>query len=189
MMKLIVFLLLFMTNNMAWSDTHYHGLQVDIKRDGRLYTLNASFDTPLTKCAAYNYLIDYEAAKNLPGVVEVLAHRQSANKSKVELKAEEHILFFNVQITSVVEYTEKPFDGIAFIQLTGKSKLFQGSWDIEPNPQGSTLRFNGLWEPSTRVPLFLVDLFIKSSLTNKFSAIAQLAEKRKDMPPSVCVDR
>ncbi|WP_202812175.1 hypothetical protein, partial [Sulfuricella sp. T08] len=73
-----------MTNNIAWSDAHYHGLQVDVKRDGPLYTLIASFDTPLTKCAAYHYLTDYEAAKNLPGVVESLAYRQSANKVKVK---------------------------------------------------------------------------------------------------------
>ena len=188
MTKLILFLLLFMADNMAWSDDPYQGLQVDVKRDGRLYNFSASFDTPLTKCAAYHYLIDYEAAKNLPGVVELLAHRQSANKVKVELAAEERILFFKIQIISVMEYTEKPFDSISFIQLAGKSKLFQGSWDIEPGQQGSTLRFNGLWEPGTRVPLFIIDLFIKSSLINKFSAIAQLAEKRKDMPSVSCAD-
>ena len=177
-----------MANNMAWSDDHYRVLQVDVKRDGRLYTFNASFDTPLTKCAAYYYLTDYEAARNLPGVVELLAHRQSANKVKVELAAEEHILFFHVRITSVMEYTEKPLDNISFIQLAGKSKLFQGSWDIESNQQGSTLRFNGLWEPSIRIPLFFVDPFVKNSLINKFSAIAQLAEKRKDTLPANCTN-
>jgi len=187
MTKLILFLLLLMTNNFAWSDARYNGLQVDVKRDGRLYSFNASFDTPLTKCAAYHYLIDYEAAKSLPGVVGLLAHRQSADKVKVELTAEEHILFFNVQIISVMEYTEKPFDSISFIQLTGKSKLFQGNWDIESNQKGSTLRFHGLWEPGTRVPLFLIDLFIKNSLIDKFSAIARLAEKRKDIPQAGCV--
>jgi hypothetical protein len=31
MTKLILFLLLFMTSNMAWSVAHYHGLQVDVK--------------------------------------------------------------------------------------------------------------------------------------------------------------
>lgn len=188
MAKLILFLLLFMTNNMAWSEDIYQGLQVDVKRDGRVYTFNASFDTPLTKCAAYHYLIDYEAARNLPGVVKLLAHRQSANKVKVEFTAEEHFLFFTAQIISVTENTEKPFDGVSFVQLTGKSKLFQGSWDIEPTQQGSTLKFNGLWEPSDRVPVFLIDLFIKGSFIDKFSAIAKLAEKRKDRLLTNCAD-
>lgn len=186
MTRLILFLLLFMTNNMVWSDAYYPGLQVDVKRDGRLYTVNASFDTSLTKCAAYHYLTDYEAARSLPGVVKLLAQRQSANKARVELTAEERFLFLTIQIVSVIENTEKPFDSVSFIQLTGKSKLFQGRWDIEPTQQGSTLKFNGLWEPSARVPLFVVDLFIKGSLMNKFSAIAELAEKRKDILPASC---
>lgn len=173
--------------NAAWSETHYSGLQLDVKRDGRQYIINASFDSPLTKCAAYHYLVDYEAAKSLPGVVEILAHRQSASKTKVELVAEERFLFFTIQIISEMEYTEKPFDSLAFIQLKGKSKQFQGNWDIESKQQGSTLRFNGLWEPSMRVPLFIIDLFIKNSLMDKFSAIAQLAEQHKDMLPANCV--
>ena len=188
MTKLILFLLLFMTNNMAWPDAHYQGLQVDVKRDGRLYTLIASFDTHLTKCAAYHYLTDYEAAKNLPGVIESVAYRQSAHKVKVDRTADEHVLFFNVRLHSVMEYTGKPFDNIAFTQLTGDSKTFQGNWDIEPNQNGSTLRFKGLWEPDTLIPLFIIDHFAKHGLIEKFNTIAAMAEKRKDMLPTSCVD-
>lgn len=189
MTKIILFLLLLMTSsNVAWSGVHYHGLQVDVKREGGLYTFNASFDTPLTKCAAYHYLTDYEAAKNLPGIVESIAHRQSANKVKVERTADEHILFFYVRLHSVIEFTENPFDSITFTQLTGDSKTFQGNWDIEPNQQGSTLRFKGLWEPDTVIPLFVIDHFAKNGLIDRFSAIAELAEKRKGTQPTSCVD-
>lgn len=87
-----------------------------------------------------------------------------------------------------MEYTEKPFDSIAFTQLTGDSKTFQGSWDIEPNHQGSTLRFKGFWEPDTLIPLFIIDHFAKNGLIDRFSAIAQLAEKRKDILSTSCVD-
>jgi hypothetical protein len=188
MTKLILFLLLLMTNNnMAWSDAHYNGLQVNVKRNGHLYTFNASFDTSLSACAAYRYLTDYEAAKHLPGVVESSAYRQSVNKVKVERTADEHVLFFYVRLHSVMEYTEKPFDSITFTQLTGDSKLFQGSWDIEPNQQGSTLKFKGLWEPDTMIPLFIIDHFAKNGLIDRFNAIAELAEKRKDMQPTSCV--
>lgn len=187
-MKLIFSLSLLMTGNIAWSDAPSHGLQVDVKRDGRVYTYSASFDTSLTKCAAYQYLTDYEAKKELPGVVELLVYRQSANKVKVELTADEPVLFFDVRINSVLEYTEKPFQSIAFRQLSGNSKIFQGNWDIEPNRQGSTFRYKGLWEPDTIVPLFIIDQFAKNILNNKFIAIAELAEKRKGMRPSSCVD-
>ena len=94
MKRLILFLLLLVTGNIAWPDAHYPGLQVHVKREGDLYSFIASFDTTLTKCAAYRYLTDYEAAKNLPGVVESSAYRESANKVKVERTADEHVLFF-----------------------------------------------------------------------------------------------
>ena len=162
------------------SGTPYPGLQVDVKRDGKLYAFKASFDTPLSKCAAYQYLTDYEAAKYLPGVVESTASRQSGNTVKVERTADERILFFHVRLHTVMEYTEQPTDSVSFTQLSGDSKSFQGSWDIEPNQQGSTLRFRGLWEPDTLIPLFIIDHFARNGLIEKFNAIARLAEKRAE---------
>lgn len=186
MMKRILCLLLFMASHLAWGDVRYRGLQVEVIRDGPLYTFSASFATPLTTCAAYHFLTDYEGARHLPGVVESLAYRQTANTVRVERTADERILFFNVRLHSVLEYTERPYDRITFTQLAGDSKAFQGQWDIEPNDQGSTLRFKGSWEPDTLIPLFIVDHFAKNGLIDKFSAIAKFAEKRKDTLPTRC---
>ena len=186
MMKSILFWLIFLSGNSAWADALYPGLQVDVRRDGSLYAFTASFDTPLTKCAAYRYLTDYEAAKNLPGVIESLAYRQSSNKVKVERIADEQILFFYVRLHSVMEYTEKPFEGVEFTQLSGDSKIFSGVWSIEPNPQGSVLKFSGVWEPDTLIPLFIIDHFAKNGLIDRFSAIARLAERRREMLFSGC---
>jgi hypothetical protein len=171
-------LLLFLTIAMARADADDHGLRVDVKREGSLYTFEASFDTPLKRCDAYLYLTDYQAEKDMPGVVESLAYRQSANRVMVDRILVERILFFDIQLHSVMEYTEKPFDSISFTQLAGDSKSFRGSWAIEPNRQGSTLRFRGLWEPDTMIPLFIIDHFAKKGLIDKFNAIARLAEQR-----------
>ena len=186
MMKRILFGWLLMTSATAWPDTQYPGLQVDVRRVGDFYTFIASFDTPLTKCAAYNYLTDYEAAKSLPGVVESVAYRETANRVRVERTADEHVLFLHVRLHSVMEYMEDPYEGISFVQLSGDSKEFQGSWSIRPNPHGSTLRFQGLWEPDTLVPLFIIDHFAKNGLVDRFSAIAQMAEKRNDTDSTRC---
>jgi hypothetical protein len=188
MTKLIFFCLLLLTSGMARSDAPYSGLLVDVTREGSQCSFTASFDTPLTKCAAYNYLIDYEAAKNLPGAIESLAHRESANTVRVERTADEQVLFFHVRLHSVMEYTEKPFDRIEFTQLTGDSKTFHGTWLIEPNRQGSTLKFRGMWEPDTLIPLFVIDHFARNGLIDRFSAIARLAEKRKNLLPTSCSD-
>ncbi len=189
MMKRILFGWLLMTSATAWPDTQYPGLEVDVRRVGDFYTFIASFDTPLTKCAAYNYLTDYEAAKSLPGVVESVAYRETANRVRVERTADEHVLFLHVRLHSVMEYMEDPYEGISFVQLSGDSKEFQGSWSIRPNPHGSTLRFQGLWEPDTLVPLFIIDHFAKNGLVDRFSAIAQMAEKRNDTDSTRCEGR
>ena len=191
MMKPILFALLLSAGISARAQGHDNGLQVDVARDGSLYTFQASFDTLLSKCAAYRYLTDYQAEKHMPGVIESYAERQSANRVKVERTVDEHILFFDFRLHSVMEYTEKPFDGISFTQLSGDSKSFRGSWDIEPNRQGSTLRFRGLWEPDTVIPFFIIDYFAKNGLVDKFSMIARLADERaenRDMPPAICVN-
>ncbi len=188
MTKKILFALLLLMSNATWSDSQFPGLQVDVKRDGDVYTLNASFDSTLTQCAAYQYLTDYAAATKLPGVVESLAYRQSSNKVRVERTADEQVLFFHVRLHSILEFTETPTDGIQFTQLKGDSKTFTGSWHIEPKQQGTRLRFQGTWEPDTLIPLFIIDHFAKNGLEDKFKAIAQLAEQRKDITPVSCVN-
>jgi len=183
----LFFLLFIMAGSTCRADERYSGLEVGVTRKGDVYFFVARFDTTLSQCAAYHYLTDYKAAKKLPGVIESSFQRESADHVKVDRIASEHILFFNVHIHSVMEYTEKPFEGLSFTQLSGDSKMFRGDWAIEPNQQGSTLRFSGTWEPDTLIPNFIIDHFAKNGLIDKFSAIARLGEKLKDRFSASCV--
>ncbi|TAJ83456.1 MAG: hypothetical protein EPO42_00455 [Gallionellaceae bacterium] len=180
MRKLILSSVLLLSPAVSDADASYPGLQVEVQRSGDLYTLAARFDTPLGKCAAYRYLTDYELAKKLPGVVDSVSYRESANAIRVDRTADEKVLFFQVRLRSVVRYIERPFEGIEFKQLSGDSRIFQGTWNIEPHERGSTLSFHGQWEPNTVIPLFIIDHFAKNGLRDRFSAIAQLALERKD---------
>ncbi len=188
MKKKILFGVLLIFTQVAWSAEPYPGLVVDVNREGSLYALTASFDSPLSQCAAYQYLTDYEAAKKLPGVVESMAFRQSDSKVRVERTVDENVLFFHVRLHSILEYTENPMVGISFVQLSGDSKLFKGNWQIIPNRSGSTLKFEGLWEPDTLLPLMVIDHFAKHDLADRFSAVARLAEARSDLIPSICLN-
>lgn len=85
-----------------------------------------------------------------------------------------------------MEFTEEPFDSITFRQIKGDSKMFKGAWGIEPNQQGSTIRFKGFWQPDTLIPLFVIDHFAKNGLVDRFNAIAESAEKYKDVQPGSC---
>lgn len=186
MHKHIVFLLLFIVASAARSDIYQPELKVEVSRAGNIYSLAARFDSSLTKCAAYHYLTDYEAAKDLPGVIESTSVRQSTDTVTVDRTADEQVLFLRVRVHSRMKFKELPTEGITFTQLAGDSKRFDGSWHIDANPQGSTFRFQGIWEPDTVIPLFVIDHFAKNGLIARFGAIAHLAEKNKDTLSNRC---
>ncbi|NCN89391.1 MAG: hypothetical protein GW936_08140, partial [Gallionella sp.] len=71
----------------AWAAPHSNGLKVGVERAGNVYALQASFNTPLTTCAAFNYLTDYEAATELPGIVSSTAVREAEHRVRVERTA------------------------------------------------------------------------------------------------------
>jgi hypothetical protein len=73
--------------------------------DGR-FQINASYLVPTNICSAFIFLTDYEGAKNIPGIVESKVISRSGNKVRVQRVVEEEILFFPIEIQSVVEYTE-----------------------------------------------------------------------------------
>lgn len=169
---------------LAWPDES--PVQLEVKRDGTHYQIAASIATTLSPCAAYAYLTDHDAAKQLPGVIESHSVRESADKVRVDRTADEKILFFRVRLHSVLEYTERARRGVSFVQISGDSKRFQGTWEIEPTPQGSTFHLRSEWEPDTAIPLFIIDYFARSGLAEKFNFMAQLAEKRKDELTARC---
>jgi hypothetical protein len=186
MHKHILFIFLFILAGAARSDIDQPELKVEVSRVGNVYALAAHFHSSLTKCAAYHYLTDYEAAKGLPGVIESNSVRQTADTVMVDRVADEQVLFLRVRLRSKMEYKELPTEGISFTQLSGDSKRFEGSWHIDSHPQGSTFHFQGLWEPDTMIPLFVIDHFAKNGLKDRFGAIAQLAERNKGTLSNSC---
>lgn len=164
-----------------------NALRVEVKRNGGTYLLNARFDTSLSQCAAFLYLTDYESATRLPGILDSRAYRQTDNTVKVERTAEERVLFMRIHLHSVMEFTEYPDNKLTFTQLSGDSKSFSGHWLIEPNPSGSTLQFEGRWEPDTLLPLFIIDHFAKHDLEKRFGAIARLAEEQNTLLSGKCL--
>ncbi|MFH2134180.1 MAG: hypothetical protein ABII81_03255 [Pseudomonadota bacterium] len=163
-----------------------NALRVAVQREGDTYLLSASFDTSLSQCAAYRYLTDYESATKLPGILASKAFRLTDNTVQVERTAEERVLFMRVHLHSVMAFTEYPDSKLTFTQLSGDSKSFSGHWSIEPNPFGSTLQFEGRWEPDTLLPLFVIDYFAKHDLERRFGDIARLAEEQYDPLSAAC---
>lgn len=174
----VIGFILLAVNLPAWADDA--NLQLSVQRKDGLYHIAASFNTTLSPCAAYNFLTDYDAADQMPGVLESHATRESANTVKVARIGDEKILFFHVHLKSTLEFTEHPQTSVAFVQLTGDSKRFDGTWTIEDRPQGGSIfHFDSMWQPDTMIPLFIIDYFAKKKLAAKFTYMAQFAEQRK----------
>jgi hypothetical protein len=188
MYKIIAFVFIFIVCGTAKADIHQPKVQVEVQRVGHIYALGVRLQSSLSKCAAYQYLTDYDAAKGLPGMVESTAVRQSADTVMIDQTTDEQVLFLRVRLHSKMEYKEQPMEGISFIQIEGDSKRFEGKWHIHPNAQGSILHFEGLWEPDTVIPLFVIDHFARNGLIDRFGEIAALAEKNKGMLTNRCAN-
>lgn len=66
------------------ADGDEFGLQVDVVQRDQAFHTTASFRLPLNLCQAYRYLVDYDAAKSIPGVIESRTARLGENMARVE---------------------------------------------------------------------------------------------------------
>ena len=161
-------------------------VHADVIREGDTFLIAASYNTPLTLCQAYQYLTDYEAAAKVPGVVESKAVRQPNGKVLVERSAEEQIMFVKIKLHTLIEYTENPLVGTEFVQIKGDSKRFTGKWTISPDAESTVIKYQGVLEPDSHVPMFILQYFIKNSLEDRFKVMAKLASERKAQALAAC---
>jgi hypothetical protein len=185
-MRKMMTLILLLFAHASWADGEFDRFNVQAKvvRQDDTFLFVASYQTPLNQCQAYRYLTDYEAAKKVPGVTESKPTRISSNKVLVERSAEEKILFFSVKLHTLIEYTEYPIKGTEFTQIKGDSKRFSGKWSVEPSSVGSVIKYEGVLEPDSHLPMFIIKYFIENSLEDRFKIMAKLSAERKTIEVS-----
>lgn len=157
-----------------------------VVRENDRFLLTAHYFAPLTPCQAYQYLIDFESAKNIPGVVDSKIIRREGKKVQVERWAEEKILLLTIRLHSVIEYTEIPYQGTEFNQLRGDAREFRGKWWIVPLSDGVMIEYSGVMEPDSSLPMFILQYFIRNSLEDRFRVMAKLAAQRKELTVGAC---
>lgn len=166
----------------AKNELDLYRLRTEVVHEDKSYHLNISYEVPLTACQAFNFLTDYEGAKNIKGVLDSKVITRDGNKVIVERTIEEKIFFFDVKQRSVLEMTELPNLGIDYFQVKGDNKYYQGAWRIFSNGHTSRLEYKSVFEPNTIVPDFLVEYFIKNNINDRFLIMAQAAEKSISSP-------
>ncbi len=59
-------------------------IKVEVTQQDRVFHTQASFHLPLSLCQSYRYLVDYDAATSIPGVISSTTTRLDVNKAQVE---------------------------------------------------------------------------------------------------------
>jgi len=153
-------------------------LQVDVQQVGDTFNTQASFKLPLTMCQAWNYIVDYDAATQIPGVVSSKTTRMGPGKVRVERALRETFLFFPIRMRTVMEFTESARKGTDFVQIEGETKAHRGSWRLEHAGDGTVFRYQAVSEPDSSIPMAVIRYFLDKRLRSSFAAMAQSGAQR-----------
>jgi hypothetical protein len=184
---IVVFLLLVLTQaNCIAAEIAPYDLKVFIGRSGAGFQVQASYLAPVNECEAYTFLTDYEGAKNIPGIKESKIIHRVGNQVRVERIVEERVLFFPINLRSILEFSEVSDRRLDFTQIEGDAKAYKGSWVIEPDKNGTRFKHQATFELETSIPLFLIKHFLENSATRRFELMAERAAQQKPSPNSDC---
>lgn len=111
---------------------------------------------------------------------------RTGNRVKVHRVVEEQILFIPIEIQSVVEYTEAPNKHLAFEQISGDTKFYQGSWKLIPDKDKTQFRYESVVEPNSMIPSAVIEYFIKNSIRRRFEQMAEKAAHNKFQDNLAC---
>ena len=157
-----------------------YGLKVDVQQAGNVFNTQASFKLPLTLCQAWNYIVDYDAAVSIPGVVASKTTRLGLAKARVERSLKETFLFFPINMHTVMDFTEIVGKGTDFYQVEGEAKSHQGSWRLEEKGDGTEFRYQATSEPDSSLPMSIIRYFLDKRLKSSFAAMARHGASRKN---------
>jgi ribosome-associated toxin RatA of RatAB toxin-antitoxin module len=125
-------------------------------------------------------LTDYESAAKIPGIKKSLVISRDGNKVQVERDVKERILFFPINLHSIVEYEETPTNLLTFHQISGDVEYYRGTWKIQPEEGGARLLYQSEFALDTLIPSFVAQYFIKNNIRSRFESMATNFSRKKD---------
>ncbi|MCE7506230.1 cyclase/dehydrase [Polynucleobacter sp. IMCC30063] len=176
----------FLISSHAQDSTNPYDVKVTVTSLGGRLQISATYAVPVNMCSAYTFLTDYEASKNIPGIVDAQIISRTANKVRVYRAIEEEILFFQVELKSLVEYTETPYQLISFEQISGDAKFYKGTWRLVSEKAKTVFKYDSLVELDSVVPSFVIAYFIKNNIRSRLEAMAKKATQHKIVDMANC---
>lgn len=155
-------------------------LKVSVQKLGDAFQVNASFLIPATECQTYTMLTDYESAAKIPGIKKSVVISRDGNKVQVERDVKERILFFPINLHSVVEYEETPTNLLTFHQISGDVEYYRGTWKIKPEEGGARLLYQSEFALDTLIPSFVAQYFIRNNIRSRFESMAANFSRKKE---------
>ncbi|MBT8555770.1 cyclase/dehydrase [Polynucleobacter paneuropaeus] len=155
-------------------------LKVSVQKAGDAFQVSASFLIPATECQTYTMLTDYESAAKIPGIKKSVVISREANKVRVERDVKERILFFPINLHSIVEYEETPTNLLTFHQISGDVEYYRGTWKIQPEEGSARLQYQSEFAIDTLIPSFVAQYFIKNNIRSRFEAMATNFSRKKE---------
>ena len=155
-------------------------LKVSVQKLGDAFQVNASFLVSATECQTYTMLTDYESAAKIPGIKKSVVISRDGNKVQVERDVKERILFFPINLHSVVEYEETPTNLLTFHQISGDVDYYRGTWKIKPEEGGARLLYQSEFALDTLIPSFVAQYFIRNNIRSRFESMAANFSRKKE---------
>ena len=163
-----------------------NNVTVIVQKDGNVFHIEASYQTRLNACNAFAFITDYEDAKNIPGIIESKIISRTDNKVIVERKAKETILLFPLEISSTIEYTELPLQGLNFEQIRGDNKIYKGTWRLTSTGDATTFTYKSLLELNSVVPNHILEYFVIRSIKKRFESMQARAVLKENTNNPKC---
>jgi hypothetical protein len=154
-------------------------VQVFVKPIEGRFQIQASYAVPINICDAFSFITAYEGAKNIPGILESKVISRAGNKVRVYRVIEENVLFFPIEMKSIVEYTETPNRLLTFEQISGDTKFYKGNWRLLPEKGKTSFKYEALVEPDSLIPTAVIEYFMRNSIRGRFELMAQRAVQHK----------
>ncbi len=160
---------------------------VSITRQEGQFQVSAQLTMPVSRCAVYEVLTDYEHLPDfIPGMLKTRVKHIANNQVNVWQLAEVQVLFFHIKMESTLDMEEMPNQRISFKQTAGDLKFYSGEWQLSKTLQGTQLHYDARLSFKQFMPVFLARAVLESELEKRFIAIAQQALHRKNDNQSAC---
>ena len=179
-------LLIPISEGYAQENINPYDVQVNTRLLDNRFQIQASYTAPINLCHAYAFITDYEGAKNIPGILESKVISRSANKVRVYRLIEEQILFFPIEMKSLVEYTEVSNRLLTFEQVSGDANFYKGTWRLIAEKNSTTFKYESLVEPHSLIPSSVIEYFLRGGLKGRFELMAQKAAQYKAAEILLC---